>query len=139
MLQRAGVLRYDRCLGDAVNAWRTLEQGGTDEISIRGGTLCAVNGIVRGVREEILLGCLGGIPSVAAAVAVAAAATGGDEGAGGRLQDKDYHHHLRAIVDNVSAMTASAVMINWYQWQWGERLNQADLLGEYHGVITTFY
>ncbi len=48
---------------------RTLEQGGTDEISIRVGTVCVVKGIAQRVREEILLGCVNGIPSAAAVAA----------------------------------------------------------------------
>jgi hypothetical protein len=66
-----------------------LERGGTDEISIRAGTVCTVKGIMRRVREEILLGCVDGIPS-----ATAAAAAGGDDDAAGRLWDKDYCHRL---------------------------------------------
>ncbi len=73
------MLRYNRCLGDAVDARRMLEWGKTDEISIRVGTVCAVKGIVWHVREEILLVCIGGIPSAVAA----AAAARGDDGAGG--------------------------------------------------------
>jgi hypothetical protein len=65
MLWCAGVLRYDRHLGDAVNAWRTLEWGGTNKISIRVGTVCVVKGITQCVREETLSGCIGGIPSAA--------------------------------------------------------------------------
>jgi hypothetical protein len=87
-----------------VDAWRTLERGGIDEISIRAGTVCAVEGIVRHVREEILLGCVDGIPSAAMV-----AAAGGDSGAAGRLRDKDYCHHLQAITDNVLVVT-----IYWY-------------------------
>jgi hypothetical protein len=61
-------------------------------------------GIARRVREEILSGCVDGIPSVAAA-----AAAGGDDGAAGRSRDKDYRHRLRAIADKVLAVT-----IYWY-------------------------
>jgi hypothetical protein len=81
-----------------------LEWGGTDEISIRASNVCAVEGIAWRVREEILLGCVDNIPSVAAA-----AAARGDNGAAGRLQDKDYRHRLQAIADNVLAVT-----IYWY-------------------------
>jgi hypothetical protein len=81
MLQSAGVLRYDRRLGDVVDAQRMLEQGGTDEISIRAGTVCAVEGIVRRVREEVLSGCVGGMPS-------AVAAAGGDGCKGGRSRKR---------------------------------------------------
>jgi hypothetical protein len=82
-----------------------LERGGTDEISIRAGTVCAVKGIAQHVREEILLGCVDGILSAAAA-----AAAGGDIGAAGRSRDKDYHLCLQAIAYNVLA-----VMIYWYR------------------------
>jgi hypothetical protein len=85
MLRSAGVLRYDRRLGDAIDARRTLERGGTNEISIRAGTVCAVEGIVRRVRvrEEVLSWCVGGMPSAVAA----AAAAGGDGCEGGRSWD----------------------------------------------------
>ncbi len=66
--------------------------------------MCAVEGIARCVREEILSGCVDDIPSAAAA-----AAAGGDDGAAGRSRDKDYRHRLRAIADNVFAVT-----IYWY-------------------------
>ena len=124
------MLRYDWRLGDAVDARRTLERGGTDEISIRAGTVCAVEGIVRRVREEVLSGCVGGMPSAAAA----AAAAGGDGCEAGRSRDEDRRRRLRAIADDVSAVT-----IDWYLWQQGERLDQADSLGEHHRVVTTFY
>jgi hypothetical protein len=81
-----------------------LEQGGTNEISIRAGTVCAVEGIAWHVREEILSGCVNGIPSV-----VVVAAARGDNSVVGRLRDKDYHHRLQAIADKVLA-----VMIYWY-------------------------
>ncbi len=65
--------------GGRCDAGRMLERGGTEEISIMGGTMCTVEGIVRRVREEILWGCVGGIPSAAAAaVAGGMAARGGD-------------------------------------------------------------
>jgi hypothetical protein len=78
-----------------------LEQGGTNEISIRVGTVCAVEGIAWHVREEILLGCVNGILSTVAA----AAAAGGGNGAAGSSRDKDYRHRLRAIADNMLAVT----------------------------------
>ncbi len=87
-----------------VDAQRTLEQGGTDEISIWAGTMYMVEGIVWHVREEILSGCVGGIMSAATT-----AAAGGDNGMAERLWDKDYCHHLQSIADNVLAMT-----IDWY-------------------------
>jgi hypothetical protein len=66
--------------------------------------VCAVDGIARRVREEILSGCVDGIPSAAAA-----AAARGDDDAAGRSRDKDYRHRLRAIADKVLAVT-----IYWY-------------------------
>jgi hypothetical protein len=51
--------------------------------------VCAVEGITRRVREEILSGYVDGIPSAAVA-----AAAGGDDGAAGISQDKDYRHRL---------------------------------------------
>jgi hypothetical protein len=77
-----------------------LERGGTDEISIRAGTVCTVKGITWHVRKKILLGCVDGIPSAAEA-----AAARGDVGAAGRLRDKDYRHCLRLIGYNVLAVT----------------------------------
>jgi hypothetical protein len=66
--------------------------------------VCTVKGIVWHVREEILSGCVDGIPSAAAA-----AAAGGDVGAARRSRDKDYRHCLQAITDKVLAVT-----IYWY-------------------------
>jgi hypothetical protein len=40
--------------GDAVDAWKMLEQDGTNEISIRESTVCTVKGIAWRIREEIL-------------------------------------------------------------------------------------
>ncbi len=94
----------------------------------RVGTMCAVKGIAQCVREEILFGGIGSILSAAAAAAW------GDNGTGGRLQDEYYCHCLQAIADKVLAVT-----IDWYLWQRGERLDGADLLGEHHRVVTTFY
>jgi hypothetical protein len=131
MLRSAGVLRYDRRLGEAVDARRTLERGGTDEISIRAGTVCAVEGIVRRVREEVLSGCVGGMPSAAAAAAAAAV---GDSCEGGRSRDEDRRRRLRTIADEVSAVT-----IDWYLWQRGERLDRGDSLGAHHRAFTPFF
>jgi hypothetical protein len=75
MLQRTGVLRLDRCLGDTVDPWGMLEQGRTNEISIRAGTIGTVKGIAQCVREEIHSGCVDGIPSAVAAAAAAGGTT----------------------------------------------------------------
>jgi len=144
ILRRTGALRYDPRLGGMVDGRRTLERGGVDEISIRAGTVVAVEDIVGRVREEILKGVGGVVPTkttTAPAAAAAAADDGGDGGdAEGRSRDGDdddddgYRHRLRAIADDVSAVT-----IDWYLWQRGERLDRANSLGEHHRVVTTFY
>jgi hypothetical protein len=53
---RTSLLRYNRHLVDAVNARRMLERGRTDEISIRAGAVCMVEGIVQRIGEKILFG-----------------------------------------------------------------------------------
>ncbi|KAL3772098.1 hypothetical protein ACHAW5_004936 [Stephanodiscus triporus] len=112
ILRNVGVLRYDPPLAMAVDRRTTLERGGIDEISIRAGTVSAVEGIVRRVREII-------VSSVVANKSTAA--EGGDV-------------DPREIADDVSAVT-----VDWYLWQHGERLDRANLLGEHHRVVTTFY
>jgi len=140
ILRRTGALRYDPRLADMVDGRTTLERGGVDEISIRAGTVVAVEDIVRRVREEILRG-VGVVPTNTTTTATAAAADDGGDGgdAEGRTRDDDddddgYRHRLRAIADDVSAVT-----IDWYLWQRGERLDRANSLGEHHRVVTTFY
>jgi hypothetical protein len=140
ILRRTGALRYDPRLAGMVDGRRTLERGGVDEISIRAGTVVAVEDIVRRVREEILKG-VGVVPTKTTKTTTTAAAVADDGGDGGdaegRSRDDDddgYRHRLRAIADDVSAVT-----IDWYLWQRGERLDRANSLGEHHRVITTFY
>jgi len=138
ILRRTGALRYDPRLGGMVDGRRTLERGGVDEISIRAGTVVAVEDIVGRVREEILKGVGGVVPTkttTAPAAAAAAADDGGDGGdAEGRSRDGDdddddgYRHRLRAIADDVSAVT-----IDWYLWQrgrgWTERIRSGSTTG----------
>lgn len=46
-----------------------------------------------------------------------------------------------AKVDNCSKIVddISAVTIDWYLWQRGEKLDRASRLGPHHRVVTTFY
>ena len=110
ILRHVDVLQYESSLAKLVDGQVELEKGGIDEVSIRAGTVVAVEEIVQKVKEEI-------ISSVAA---------GGDS--------ERSENDLRKLADDVSAVT-----IDWYLWQKGEKLDRLNLLGSHHRVRTTFY
>jgi len=110
ILRHVDVLQYESSLDELVDGQVELEKGGIDEVSIRAGTVVAVEEIVQKVKEEI-------ISSVAA--------------------DSDSERSesdLRKLADDVSAVT-----IDWYLWQRGEKLDRLNLLGSHHRVRTTFH
>ena len=47
---------------------------------------------------------------------------------------KASQHRLQRLVNDVSAVT-----IDWYLWQKGEKLDRQGLLEPHHRVLTTFY
>ncbi|KAL7431462.1 hypothetical protein ACHAXH_007139 [Discostella pseudostelligera] len=108
ILRHVGVMKYTLSLANAVDTQEELCKGCTDEISIRAGTVLAVEKVVQAIKEKILT----------------------IDGASGVRSQED----LQKLVDDVSAVT-----IDWYLWQKGERLDRLNLLGQYHRVNTTFY
>ncbi|KAL3759413.1 hypothetical protein ACHAWU_000712 [Discostella pseudostelligera] len=107
ILRHVGVMKYTPSLANIVDTQEELCKGCTDEISIRAGTVLAVEKIVQKVKEKILII---------------------DGASGVRSQ-----HDLQKLDD------ISAVKIDWYLWQKGERLDRLNLLGQHHRVNTTFY
>ena len=108
ILRHAGVLQYTPSLAEIVDKKSELDKGCIGEISIRAGTVVAVEKIVQAVKVKILI----------------------SDGTSG-LRSRD---DLEKLADNVSAVT-----IDWYLWQKGERLDRLSLLGHHHRVNTTFY
>ncbi len=108
ILRHAGVLQYTPSLAEIVDKKSELEKGCIGEISIRAGTVFAVEKIVQAVKVKILI----------------------SDGATG-LRSRD---DLQKLADDVSAVT-----IDWYLWQKGERLDRLNLLEHHHRVNTTFY
>lgn len=102
ILRHVNVLKYNLSLDKQVDNQVIIQKGSIDEISIRAGTVLAVEKIVHKVKEEIL---------------------------------------SNAKVDNCSKIVddISAVTIDWYLWQRGEKLDRANLLGPHHRIVTTFY
>jgi len=110
ILRHVDVLRYEASLAKSVDDRVELEKGSIDEVSIRAGTVVSVEEIVRRVKENI---------------SKAAASSGNSDRS---VSD------LRRLADDVSAVT-----IDWYLWQRGEKLDRLNLLGLHHRVRTTFY
>jgi hypothetical protein len=108
ILRHARVLQYNPLLSDIVDKKEELQKGCIDEISIRAGTVVAVEKIVQAVKENILR----------------------NDGASEERSRND----LEKLADDVSAVT-----IDWYLWQQGEKLDRLNLLGQHHRVKTTFY
>eukprot|EP00571_Detonula_confervacea_P009474 CAMPEP_0172313794 /NCGR_PEP_ID=MMETSP1058-20130122/20965_1 /TAXON_ID=83371 /ORGANISM="Detonula confervacea, Strain CCMP 353" /LENGTH=457 /DNA_ID=CAMNT_0013027503 /DNA_START=20 /DNA_END=1393 /DNA_ORIENTATION=- len=106
ILRHVDVLQYEPSLANLVDGQVELEKGGVDEVSVRAGTVVAVEEIVQRVKEKI-------------------SADGNSE----RSQSD-----LQRLADDVSAVT-----IDWYLWQRGEKLDRLNLLGPHHRVRTTFY
>ncbi len=124
VLRHMNVLRYDPTLAMMVDGRTTMEKGGIDEISIRAGTVMAVEEIVQRVREKIR-------SRRNNATTTTTTTTTAESGNDSVVRSRD---DLRRIADEVSSVT-----IDWYLWQQGERLDRARLLGEHHRVVTTFY
>ena len=96
------MLKYNLLLEKQVDNQVIIQKGSIDEISIRAGTVLAVEKIVHRVKREIF--------------------------SNAKVDD------CSKIVDDISAVT-----IDWYLWQRGEKLDRANLLGPHHRVVTTFY
>lgn len=102
ILRHVNVLKYNLLLEKQVDNQVIIQKGSIDEISIRAGTVLAVEKIVHRVKREIF--------------------------SNAKVDD------CSKIVDDISAVT-----IDWYLWQRGEKLDRANLLGPHHRVVTTFY
>ena len=108
ILRNVGVMKYGSSLANLVDNQVELEKSGMDEVSIRAGTVVAVEDLVQKVKEKLA-----------------------NIAAGGQLENRN---NLRALAGDVSAVT-----IDWYLWQQGEKLDRQDLLEPHHRVCTTFY
>jgi len=115
ILRHVNVMQYTSELANLVDGKVELEKGGADEVSIRAGTVVAVEEIVRKVKELILSND-----------------SDDDDGGGGRSSRSE--DDLRKLAKDVSAVT-----VDWYLWQRGEKLDRANLLEPHHRVRTTFY
>eukprot|EP00578_Thalassiosira_sp_NH16_P005666 CAMPEP_0181139038 /NCGR_PEP_ID=MMETSP1071-20121207/34574_1 /TAXON_ID=35127 /ORGANISM="Thalassiosira sp., Strain NH16" /LENGTH=483 /DNA_ID=CAMNT_0023225929 /DNA_START=109 /DNA_END=1560 /DNA_ORIENTATION=+ len=111
ILRHVDVLQYNPSLAHFVDDQSELEKGGVDEVSIRAGTVVAVEELVRRVKESIIS---------------RAVASGGDS-------EEQSQSDRQKLIDDVSAVT-----VDWYLWQRGEKLDRLNLLGPHHRVRTTF-
>jgi len=109
ILRHVGVMNYESVLATLVDDQVELEKSGIEEVSIRAGTVVAVEEIVQRVKENISSATV--------------------EGCSERSESD-----LQRLADDVSAVT-----IDWYLWQRGEKLDRLNLLGPHHRVRTTFY
>jgi len=102
-------MQYGPPLARLVDGKAELEKGAIDEVSIRAGTVVAVEEIVQKVKEQII-------------------------SSSSNRSSKRSQSDIQKLVDDVSAVT-----IDWYLWQKGEKLDRLNLLGPHHRVRTTFY
>ncbi|KAL3780183.1 hypothetical protein HJC23_013991 [Cyclotella cryptica] len=109
ILRHVNVLEYRDDLAHKVDSQIELDKGCMDEISIRAATVVAVEDLVSKVKQHLF-----SISSQSI-----------DEKARGNMQ---------AIANDVSAVT-----IDWYLWQQGEKLDRMNLMQPHHRVHTTFY
>jgi hypothetical protein len=92
ILRHFGILKYSPALEKIVDAGQEIKMGSTEELSIRAGTVTAVEELVEYLHEKL-------------------------EG------EKQF----------------TAVTVDWYLWQVGERMHQEGLLKPFHKVRTQFY
>ena len=109
ILRHVNVLKYVDDLAQKVDKEIELEKGCRDEISIRAGTVVAVDNLVLKVKERILT-----IVS--------------------QSDEEEEKKDLLSLADDVSSVT-----LDWYLWQQGEKLDRENLLESHHRVRTTFY
>ena len=106
ILRHVDCLEYNSALAKLVDDQVEIQKSLIDEVSIRAGTVVAVEEIVKKVKEIIL-----------------------DSEADERTKNE-----LQVLANDVSAVT-----IDWYLWQQGERLDRMGKLGPHHRTRTTFY
>ena len=109
ILRHVNVMKYDDDLATKVDRKEELQKGSHDEISIRAGTVVAVDYLVSRVKEKI--------------DRIAANSIG-----------EESKNDLHRLSNDVSAVT-----LDWYLWQQGEKLDRQNLLEPHHRVRTTFY
>ena len=109
ILRQVGGLKYSPQLAAKVDNQNELEAGGDDEISIRAGTVVAVEEMVELVKKHLI-----DIAEVDAS--------------------EHSKNNLQKLLQDLSAVT-----VDWYLWQRGEKEDRQGLLGPHHRVRTTFY
>ncbi len=109
ILRQVGALQYTPELAAKVDNQEELSEGGVDEVSIRAGTVVAVEEMVELVKKHL--------------IAIAEADS-----------SEESMHNLQSLLEDVSAVT-----IDWYLWQRGEKEDRLNLLGPHHRVRTTYY
>ena len=109
ILRQVNVLQYTPPLAEKVDNQIQLEVGGADEVSIRAGTVVAVEKMVELVMKHLI-----DIAEVDAS--------------------EESKNNLHSLLEDVSAVT-----IDWYLWQRGEKEDRLNLLRPHHRVRTTFY
>jgi len=109
ILRHVGCLEYNSSLSKMVDEQVEIQKSSIDEVSIRAGTVIAVEEIVKKVKEII--------------------SSSETETDGNKSQNE-----LQVLADDVSAVT-----IDWYLWQQGEKLDRMGKLGPHHRTRTTFY
>ena len=109
ILRQVGALEYASELAAKVDNQEELDEGGVDEVSIRAGTVVAVEEMVDLVKKNLT--------DIAQSDS--------------SVQSKN---NLLKLLEDVSAVT-----IDWYLWQRGEKEDRMNLLAPHHRVRTTFY
>jgi hypothetical protein len=110
ILRQVGAIQYAPELAAKVDNHDELEEGRVDEVSIRAGTVVAVEEMVELVKKQL--------------VDIAEADDASEES----------KNNLHKLLEDVSAVT-----IDWYLWQRGEKEDRLNLLGPHHRVRTTYY
>jgi hypothetical protein len=109
ILRHVHVMNYEDDLAQKVDNQVELENGCSDEISIRAVTVVAVDNLVVKVKDQLGIIALNSV-------------------------GKEAEGTLQTLADDVSAVT-----LDWYLWQQGEKLDRQNLLRPHHRVRTTFY
>ena len=113
ILRHMNVLLYKPALALLVDNQVEIPKACIDEVSIRAGTVVAVEKLVKIVKRNILTT---------------------DDDITDDNSDKRSQSDMQKLADDVTAVT-----IDWYLWQQGERSDRLNLLGPHHRTRTTFY
>lgn len=109
ILRHVNVMKYRTDLARKVDNLTELEKGCCHEISIRAATVVAIDDLVLKVKEQLGAIALNSV-------------------------DDEVKKDLQALAGDVSAVT-----LDWYLWQQGEKLDRQGLLEPHHRVHTSFY